>query len=74
MSYNYPKLTTSTMEKLPVDKQAEVYDFAEFLETKARKHQPHRAKKASFRDLVGLGRSGKSDISVNHDKYLYERQ
>lgn len=74
MPYNYPKLTTATMEKLPVEKQAEIYDFAAFLEKKERIRHPQRSKKASLMDLVGLGKSGKSDISANHDKYLYERQ
>ncbi len=73
MAYNYSQLTADTMEKLPADKQAEVYDFATFLEAKTQKHLPHRTKKSSLLDLVGIGRSGKSDNSVNHDKYLYER-
>lgn len=73
MAYNYAKLTVDTMEKLSPEKQAEVYDFVSFLEAKTRKHRDHRAKKTSLLELVGFGRSGKTDVSVNHDKYLYER-
>ncbi|OGJ90672.1 MAG: hypothetical protein A2350_00585 [Candidatus Raymondbacteria bacterium RifOxyB12_full_50_8] len=71
-SFNYPKMTADTMEMLPFEKQAEVYDFVTFLKTKSR-IKAARNKKTSLLNIIGLGRSNKSDISVNHDKYLYEQ-
>jgi len=72
MRANYIKLTVDTMETLPADKQVEVYDFAKFLKKKTKAATKRNQKKTSIFDLFGIGESGCSDISLNHDKYLYE--
>ncbi|MFH0918899.1 MAG: hypothetical protein V1913_00940 [Fibrobacterota bacterium] len=73
MAANYLKMTSDTMEALPVEKQAEVYDFAAYLKTKS-KTRTMRSRKSSLLSLVGMGRSKHTDVSVNHDKYLYEQK
>lgn len=60
------------MATLPTEKQAEVYDFAKFLKKNTPTRIKKTKKKASILDLIGMGESGCSDISINHDKYLYE--
>ena len=73
MSANYVKLTANTMTQLPEEKQLEVYDFVNFLRTSTKMIQPKKvSKKTSLLKLIGIGSSGKTDISLNHDKYLYE--
>ena len=72
MSTNYIKLTIDTMESLPAEKQVEVYDFAKYLKKRTKSTVRKITKKASILKLVGIGKSGCSDISVNHDTYLYE--
>jgi hypothetical protein len=73
MPTNYVKMTAATMATLPAQKQAEVYDFAKFLRINAKDIAVNKSfKKASVLNLVGIGSSGKSDIALNHDKYLYE--
>lgn len=72
MSANYIRLTADTMETLPPQKQAEVYDFATFLRTSSKSAARKKSKKGSVLNLIGLGKSGLSDISINHDKYLYD--
>ena len=73
MAANYVKMTAATMATLPEQKQAEVYDFAKFLHVNTKDVVAKKPfKKASVLKLVGIGSSGKSDIALNHDKYLYE--
>jgi hypothetical protein len=73
MAVNYVKMTADTMAKLPEQKQAEVYDFANFLRLNSTDIAVRKSfKKASILKLVGIGASGKNDIALNHDKYLYE--
>jgi hypothetical protein len=73
MAVNYVKMTATTMAKLPEQKQAEVYDFAKFLRISTKDVVAKKSlKKASILKLVGIGSSGKNDIALNHDKYLYE--
>lgn len=72
MPANYIQLTSDTMEMLPNQKQAEVYDFATFLKIGSKSNIRQKNKKGSVLNLIGLGRSGTSDISINHDKYLYD--
>lgn len=72
MSANYVRLTANTMEVLPEEKQAEVYNFAKFLKTKSKNNTKRSIKKISILDLIGIGESGYTDIALNHDKYLYE--
>jgi hypothetical protein len=73
MSENYPKLISHAVVELPVEKQAEVYDFARFLKAAATIRVRKAArKKASILDLVGIGASKECDIALNHDKYLYD--
>ena len=75
MATDYVRLTSGAMEKLPVSRQAEVYDFVEFLKSRApaKMHTlPKKKRTASVLDLIGTGASHVGDVSVNHDKYLYE--
>lgn len=73
MPTDYLKSAYETMTTLPLEKQEEVYDFVNFLKM-ATVHSPvkHRTKKGSVRNIIGLGKSGLCDISLNHDKYLYD--
>jgi hypothetical protein len=73
MAQNYVELTAEEMKDLPRTKQAEVYDFVQFL--KARKTKGRRGTRRSnsaLLNLIGMGRSDSTDVSVNHDKYLYD--
>jgi len=72
MSTDYIKLILNTMGALPPEKQIEVYDFATYLRDKNKKNVKKSIKKTSILKLIGIGDSGCSDISKNHDKYLYE--
>ena len=72
MSANYVRLTANTMEVLPEEKQAEVYDFAKFLKTTSKNNTKRTVKKTSVLELIGIEESGYTDIALNHDKYLYE--
>jgi hypothetical protein len=66
-------MTAAEMSTLPAQKQAEVYDFAKFLRINTKDADVKKSfKKASVLNLVGIGSSGKGDIALNHDKYLYE--
>jgi len=65
------------MEKItllsPAQKR-ELLDFASFLSTRRQVEKP--SGKATFADFAGIigiapGGAGETDISVNHDKYLY---
>jgi hypothetical protein len=73
MAADYLKMTIDTLATLPMEKQQEVYDFTQFLKasskqntTKAKRH------KGSILNIIGLGKSGLGDISLNHDRYLYD--
>jgi hypothetical protein len=72
MSIDYLKMTANTLATLPPAKQAEVYDFATYLKVRTSSITRKHVKKDSVLDLVGIGESGKNDIALNHDKYLYE--
>lgn len=72
MATSILKMTVDTMTSLPVDKQEEVYDFARFLKASARPATRKNHTNGSILGLVGIGASGKGDIAVNHDNYLYE--
>jgi len=82
MPEDFVKLTSETLATLPRKKQEEVYDFARFLKTASRGTAPRRKapsttaakrkNKDSILDLIGIAESGYTDISVNHDKYLYD--
>jgi hypothetical protein len=75
MAPDYVRLTSDEMEKLPVRRQAQVYDFVEFLKGHTpltKPSQPKKKKRVSVLELIGTGASHVGDISVNHDKYLYE--
>jgi hypothetical protein len=73
MITNYVKMTAAAMSLLPEQKQAEVYNFAKFLHINTKDTvSTKKLKKASVLRLVGMGASGKNDIALNHDKYLYE--
>jgi len=72
MAANYVKLTSNTMSALPVNKQAEVYSFAKYRRERSKKKATKKKKTTSVLDIIGLGESGHSDISINHDTYLYE--
>lgn len=73
MANDYLKMTIDTLAMLPREKQAEVYDFTQFLKTSS-KQSVTKAKKrnGSILNIIGLGKSGLRDISINHDKYLYD--
>jgi len=76
MSTNYVRLTSDAMHELPPSRQAEVYDFAKFLSSyrkNAKSAFIPKKKTATVLDLIGTGASNVGDISVNHDKYLYDR-
>jgi hypothetical protein len=73
------------MTALPTEKQVEVYDFAKFLKKNfkpihknsfkknlSNKKYIKSVNKSSILDIIGIGASGCSDISLHHDKYLYE--
>ena len=72
MPANYIRLTLNTMGSLPPEKQVEVYDFAKYLREKTNKNVRKTTKKTSILKIIGIGKSNCSDISKNHDKYLYE--
>ena len=72
MHANYIKLTAHMMETLPTEKQVEVYDFVKFLKNKTKTQIKTNKKTTSIFDLFGLGESGCSDVSINHDSYLYD--
>jgi hypothetical protein len=75
MRANYIKLTANTMETLPAEKQAEIYDFAKFVKEKTKNSTKKSTRQnASILDIIGIGESGCSDISLNHDKYLYDQE
>jgi hypothetical protein len=67
------RMTIDTIATLPLEKQVEVYDFAKFLKSSTNK-TPAKKKtgKGSILNIIGLGKSGLGDLSVNHDKYLYD--
>ncbi len=70
---NYIRLTVDAMEKLPSEKQVEVYDFAKFLKASTNAMTATKKnKKTSVLDIIGIGTSGVGDIALKHDKYLYE--
>jgi hypothetical protein len=60
------------MEALPDRKQAEVYHFATFLKITSKGNFHKKNKEGSVLKIIGLGKSGTRDISINHDKYLYD--
>jgi hypothetical protein len=63
MNENYHKLISHAVVELPVEKQAEVYDFTRFLKaTAAVKIREKAKKKVSIMDLVGIGESKEGDI------------
>ena len=75
MAPNYAQLTLATMEKLPINKKAEIYDFACFLKrgTAARlRVLSGKNRKSSILAIAGIGESDVKDAAKNHDKYLYE--
>jgi hypothetical protein len=75
MAPNYAQLTLATMEKLPLNKKAEIYDFACFLKrgTSVRLRPfAGKSKKASILAIAGIGESDVKDAAKNHDNYLYE--
>ena len=73
MTPNYPEIVAETIAGLPVAKQAEVLDFAEFVRLGVgSKIQPSRRKSGSVLGLFGTCKSSVTDGSVNHDRYLYE--
>jgi hypothetical protein len=53
-----------TVEKLPYEKQQEVYDFAEYLKTKVKNQAPGDA---SLTGLIGI-LEGPEDLSSKHDE------
>ncbi len=75
MTPNYPKLIAEAVQALPVVEQAEVYNFAQFVRTKAVERRPSRRsarRRKSVFDLFGTAVAKVTDGSINHDKYLYE--
>jgi len=72
MATSILKMTVDTMTSLPVEKQAEVYDFARFLKARTKPMIKKNDRSCSALGLIGIGKSGKGDIALNHDKYLYE--
>ena len=70
---DYAKKLADTAATLPLEKQAELCDFAEFLkkstETETAKK---KSGKGSVLKLIGIGKSGLCDIAQNHDQYLYD--
>jgi hypothetical protein len=73
MSVDYLKMTIDTLAKLPLEKQEEVYDFTLFLKASSKQEAAKEHKrKGSILNIIGLGKSGLGDISLNHDKYLYD--
>ena len=73
MAPDYVKMTVEALSVLPAKKREEVYDFAEFLRastdvTMVKK----KRKKGSVLNLINLGKSGRTDIALNHDAYLYD--
>jgi len=73
MTVDYLKMTVDTLATLPLEKQEEVYDFAKFLKATTAKPEVKRvSKKKSVFNIIGLGKSGLKDVSLNHDKYLYD--
>ena len=73
MTPNYPQMVADTISELPITKQAEVYHFAEYMKKgiKAKQSKKPVAKTSVF-DLFGTATSKVTDVSINHDKYLYE--
>ena len=72
MCANYIKQTANIMETLPVYKQSKVYDYAKLIKKKEQATTKRNQKKTAIFDLFSIGESGCSDISLNHDKYLYK--
>lgn len=73
MQPDYIELITHAVEGLPREEQAEVYDFVAFLKAKKTKTDGISKKTSSVFDLAGTGVNCKeTDISINHDRYLYE--
>ena len=70
---NYPQLIAKAISELPIAKQAEVYQFAQFLKQSLKaRFSKQKAEKQSVFDLFGTAKSDVTDASINHDKYLYE--
>jgi hypothetical protein len=69
---DYAKKLADTAATLPLEKQAELCDFAEFLKKTTETKTAKKSGKSSVLKLIGIGKSGVSDISRNHDKYLYD--
>ena len=65
-----------TLKRLPPDKAQEIVDFAHFLLRKTQVSGKLDTEEITWEhdplwDIVGLGESGVTDGSVEHDKYLY---
>ena len=73
MAVDYLKMTIDTLATLPLEKQVEVYDFTLFLKAASKQGDAKvKRRKGSILNIVGLGKSGLGDMSLNHDKYLYD--
>lgn len=73
MAVDYFKMTVDTLATLPIEKQEEVYDFTMFLKSISKQGTAKTKKRnGSILNIVGLGKSGLGDMSLNHDKYLYD--
>jgi hypothetical protein len=73
MAADFLKMTVNTLATLPLRKQEEVYDFAEFLRLSSVRTSPRKHnRKSTVLEIIGLGKSGIGDLALNHDKYLYD--
>ncbi|MBN1604799.1 MAG: hypothetical protein JW915_24530 [Chitinispirillaceae bacterium] len=72
MTIDYLKMTIDTLAALPREKQEEVYDFTQFLKASSKQTIKRKKRKSSILNIIGVGKSGLGDLSLNHDKYLYD--
>jgi len=73
MAVDYLRRTVDTLASLPLEKQAEVYDFVNFLKEKTKEPAAkEKGKKGSVLNIIGLGKSGIGNVALDHDKYLYD--
>lgn len=74
MAVDYLKKTIDTLMTLPIEIQVEVHDFTLFQKSSLSQGNMKTEQKAgSVLNIVGIGKSGLGDLSINHGKYLYDK-
>jgi hypothetical protein len=61
---NLAERIAHTVQQLPYEKQAEVFDFAEYLRCRKSVHGPE---KKGMSEMIGII-DGPADLSANHDE------